>query len=103
MFGRFALEGSCTVGALTRIRRLALSMTWLERERGSPVQYRDWHVGVKQARRSLVILLPTRAELGTIILRRNVAPVGSWLMRRFDWTTELRHETGRRDTGETTA
>ena len=24
-------------------------------------------------------------------------------MRRFDWTTELRYETGRRDTGETTA
>jgi len=172
-------------------------MTWLERERGSPVQYRDWHVGVKQARRSLVILWPTRAELGTIILRRNVGPVGSWLMppttsrdfqkaaaqrlttaetllrekhtldaqylggqtvecclkalileltpitdkaeklkeitagarmhrpevllgelrnlgvslpldlarrmRRFDWTTELRYETGRRDTGETAA
>lgn len=24
-------------------------------------------------------------------------------MRRFDWTTDLRYETGRRDTGETTA
>ncbi len=24
-------------------------------------------------------------------------------MPRFDWTTELRYETGRRDTGETTA
>jgi hypothetical protein len=55
-------------------------MTWLEREPGSRVQYKDWDVGVKQARRSLVILLPTRAERGTIILRRNVAPVGSWLM-----------------------
>ncbi len=24
-------------------------------------------------------------------------------MRRFDWTTEMRYETGRRDTGETNA
>lgn len=24
-------------------------------------------------------------------------------MRRFDWTTDLRYETGRRDTGETVA
>ena len=24
-------------------------------------------------------------------------------MRRFDWTTDLRYETGRRDTGETIA
>ena len=24
-------------------------------------------------------------------------------MRRFDWTTDLRYETGRRDTGETRA
>ena len=33
-------------------------------------------------------------ELPAVIARR---------MRRFDWTTDLRYETGRRDTGETVA
>ena len=41
--------------------------------------------------------------LGTLRnLERPLPLVIAKRMRRFDWTTDLRYETGRRDTGETT-
>jgi len=44
------------------------------------------------------VLLGRLRELGVVL------PVDlAKRMRRFDWTTDLRYETGRRDTGETVA
>jgi HEPN domain-containing protein len=43
------------------------------------------------------VLLDVLRRLG-VVLPREIAR----RMRRFDWTTDLRYETGRRDTGETT-
>jgi HEPN domain-containing protein len=44
------------------------------------------------------ILLGNLRDLGVAL-----PPEIARRMRRFDWTTDLRYETGRRDTGETTA
>lgn len=44
------------------------------------------------------VLLGTLRQLGAAL-----PPRLAIRMRRFDWTTDLRYETGRRDTGETTA
>ena len=44
------------------------------------------------------VLLGELRDLGTV-LPLEIAK----RMRRFDWTTDLRYETGRRDTGETVA
>lgn len=44
------------------------------------------------------VLLDRLRDLGVAL-----TPELARRMRRFDWTTDLRYETGRRDTGETTA